>query len=231
MASVPGALEAVRLGVVPLGTINVFARELGLPQQLDGAWQVIERGREQRVDLPRVEFAGSADRRPRHFVQLAGCGLDARAIAAVNLRWKRRIGPLAYALAVLEAMRGVQPRVRVETGGQSLEGELVVVGNGRLYGGEVTTFPQADLQDGVLDARVFPRVTLLTFLRFGLSWLGRRPLSRSVAAEVRGERFELTSTVTVPVQADGDNVGALPACFTVQRQALRVLVPSAGCPA
>ena len=224
MASVAGALEAVRLGVIPLGTINVFARELGLPRTFERAWQTIQQGRELRVDLPRVETGAGAARR-RHFVQLAGCGLDSRAIAAVNLAWKRRFGPLAYVLAVLEATRGAQPRVHLRSGSRSLEGELVLVGNGRFYGGEVAAFPQASLQDGLLDARVFARVTLLTLCRFGLAWLRRRPLSGSVAAWLQGERLELTGAAPVPVEVDGDNIGVLPASFTVQRQALRVTVP------
>jgi diacylglycerol kinase family enzyme len=122
-------------------------------------------------------------------------------------------------------MRGAQPRVGIRAGDRSLEGELVLVGNGRFYAGDVTAFPGASLQDGVLDARVFPRVTFLTLCRFGLAWLGRRPLSRSVAALLQGTRFELTSSAPLPVEVDGDNVGFLPATFTVQQQRLRVLVP------
>ena len=225
MASIPGALEAVRLAIIPLGTINVFARELGIPRRIERAWQVIRDGRELRVDLPRVELHDLAAPRQRHFVQLAGCGLDSRAIAAVNWDWKKRVGPLAYVGAALGVMRGAQPRVGIRAGNRSLEGELVLVGNGRFYAGDVTAFPGASLHDGVLDARVFPRVTLLTLCRFGLAWLARRPLSRSVAAVLQGTRFELTSPAPLPVEVDGDNVGFLPATFTVPRERLRVLVP------
>lgn len=225
VASIPGALEAVRLGIIPLGTINVFARELGIPRRMGRAWQVVRDGRELRVDLPRVEWRHPASPPHRHFVQLAGCGLDSRAIAAVDWRWKKRIGPLAYVVAACQAMRGSQPRVCVRAGGRSLEGELVLVGNGRFYAGEVTAFPQASLQDGVLDARVFPRVTFLTLCRFGLAWLRRSPLSRSAAALLHDERLELTCADPVPVEVDGDNVGFVPATFTVRRECLRVLVP------
>jgi diacylglycerol kinase (ATP) len=101
----------------------------------------------------------------------------------------------------------------------------VLVGNGRFYAGNVTAFPQASLQDGVLDARVFSRVTFFTLCRFGLAWLGGRPLGRSVAHVLQSTRFELTSPVPMPVEVDGDNVGFLPATFTVPRELLRVLVP------
>jgi diacylglycerol kinase (ATP) len=225
LASVPGALAGVRLGIVPLGTVNVFARELGLPRGLDRAWEVIRGGHERRVDLPCVETGGPTSRCRRHFVQLAGCGLDSRAIAAVSWEWKKRVGPLAYVAAVLRARRGPQPRARIRGAGQSLEGELVLIGNGHFYAGDVSTFARASLEDGVLDARVFARVTLLTLCRFGLAWLGRRPLGRAAAAELQGPRFDVVAAGPMPVQVDGDNIGHLPALFTVAPGRLRVLCP------
>lgn len=224
IASIPGALDAVRLGVLPLGTVNVFARELGIPRQLAQAWEAIVAGHVLPVDLPRAEVREGSGRRQRHFVQLAGSGLDSRAIAAVSWAWKRRIGPLAYVLAVLEARRGPQPRIHAQAGGENLEGELVLVGNGRFYAGDVTTFPLASLQDGRLDARVFPRVTCVTLCRFAMAWLRHRPLAPSVAAAMQGEKLELTGADDVPVEVDGDNIGFLPATFSVHPRRLRVLV-------
>ena len=225
LASVPGATEAVRLGVVPLGTINVFARELGIPHRLTEAWDLLHSGTEIRLDLPAVELADGDRRKRRCFVQLAGCGLDSRAIAAVNWQWKQRVGPLAYVAAVWQAARGPQPEVEARAGGRSARGELVLIGNGRLYGGTVTVFPGADARDGLLEVRVFPRVTLLTLCRFGLAWWRGRPLSGCGTVALQGERVALRSSLSMPVEVDGDNVGWLPADFRVQRGALRVVVP------
>jgi YegS/Rv2252/BmrU family lipid kinase len=225
LGSVPGATDAVRLGVLPLGTINVFARELGIPPGLKAAWELIRSGTETRLDLPAVALTDGDQRRQRRFVQLAGCGLDSRAIAAVNWEWKQRVGPLAYVAAVWQAARGPQPQVEATAGGRAVRGELALIGNGRLYGGAVTVFPEADGCDGLLEVRVFPRVTLLTLCRFGLAWWRRRPLSGCGTVALRGERVELRSVRPMPVEVDGDNVGWLPADFTVQRAALRVLAP------
>jgi len=225
LASVPGALANVRLGIVPLGTVNVFARELGLPRGLDRVWEVIRGRHERRVDLPCVETGGPTRRCRRHFVQLAGCGLDSRAIAAVSWEWKKRVGPLAYVAAVLQVRRGPQPRVRIRGAGRYLEGELVLIGNGHFYAGDVTTFARASLEDGVLDVRVFARVTFLTLCRFGLAWLRRRPLGPEVAKELQGPRFEVVADEPMPVQVDGDNIGHLPAEFAVAPERLRVLCP------
>src|SRR5450432_1860785 len=68
----PDGFARVRLGVLPLGTVNVFARELKIPRRLERAWEVLSRGREIKIDLPRVEFSKNGIRRKMYFAQLAG---------------------------------------------------------------------------------------------------------------------------------------------------------------
>lgn len=104
LAQAAEGLARCRLGILPLGTINVFARELALPLNLDGAWETVLQGRETRVDLPFAEFHDAAGERRRFFTQLAGAGLDSRAIAGVDWEWKKRIGWLAYVVAGLRAL-------------------------------------------------------------------------------------------------------------------------------
>lgn len=226
LARTPALLEAVRLGILPLGTINVLARELGLPRQLPAAWQVIRHGRETRVDLPEVSFTRDGVAQTRCFTQLAGAGLDSRAIDLVRWDLKQRWGWLAYALAGLQALRGPHPLIHLHSGSRSAVGPLVLLGNGRRYGGEVGMFPQASMTDGELDVRVFRRVGLATLLRFGFAWMARRPIAPSDDICLRAAEFTLASETPVPFQLDGDNAGALPARFTVRPSALRILTPA-----
>src|SRR5690349_16754516 len=72
----PDGFERARLGVLPLGTVNVFARELGIPSQLEPAWQTIRAARETRIDLPRVEYVEHGRAARRSFAQPAGAGPD-----------------------------------------------------------------------------------------------------------------------------------------------------------
>lgn len=72
IADVPEGLSKTRLGILPLGTVNVFAKELGLPTGFDPAWRVIQAGGETRLDLPEVEFAVNGLPVRRCFAQLAG---------------------------------------------------------------------------------------------------------------------------------------------------------------
>jgi YegS/Rv2252/BmrU family lipid kinase len=227
LAGTSDGLARCRLAILPLGTINVFARELGLPLKPTAAWQAIQQGHETRVDLPVVEFTEAGQPRRRWFTQLAGAGLDSRAIAQVDWQWKQRVGQFAYIAAGLRALRGPQPKIEVSGGGHRAIGELVLIGNGRFYGGQIPIFPGADLRDGRLDVRVFPRTNWPTLLRFGWNWLWRRFPVPADQVCFRAEQFELRSDMAMPFELDGDNVGLLPARFRVQPQALRVTgVPS-----
>jgi diacylglycerol kinase (ATP) len=222
---VPDGFNRARLGVLPLGTVNVFARELAIPTKLDAAWAAIRQGRETRIDLPAVEYQAHGTRQRRSFAQLAGAGLDARAIELVQWQLKKRIGPLAYVVAGLKALAGTQSNITAAGGGRSATGELVLIGNGRLYGGQYRVFPQADLRDGLLEACVFPRVNWLTLARCGPSLLLRGRLPASVAQVFQAESLTLSSPSPTPLQADGELIGHLPAAFSVQRSRLRVIVP------
>ena len=214
-----------RLGVLPLGTVNVFARELGLSTRLDAAWGVIRQGRETVIDLPGVEYMGNGGAERRCFAQLAGAGLDARAVELVEWQLKKRIGFLAYVVAGLKAMGGAQSKITVAGGGRSVVGEQVLLGNGRLYGGDFRVFPQADLRDGLLDVCVFPRLTWLTLLRCGPGLLLGGRLPASCVEVFQAESLTLTSPSATALEADGEWIGHLPATFSVARSRLRVLVP------
>ncbi|MCX8108183.1 MAG: diacylglycerol kinase family protein, partial [Verrucomicrobiae bacterium] len=125
IATAESGLERVRLGVVPLGTMNVLARELGFPQDLHAAWNILRNAREVQIDLPCVEFGSGNDHQRRYFAQLAGAGLDACAIAAVNWDWKKRIGPLAYLVAGFQAFMAGRPTVHARCGSEPATGELL----------------------------------------------------------------------------------------------------------
>jgi diacylglycerol kinase (ATP) len=135
LGDVPDGFARACLGVLPLGTVNVFARELGLPLRIERAWEVLQRGRETRIDLPSAEFAANGARRRQYFAQLAGAGMDARAIELVDWEHKKKIGPLAYFIAGLKALREPKPKIIVRVDGREIGGELALIGNGRFYAG------------------------------------------------------------------------------------------------
>jgi len=225
MGDTPDGFVRARLGVLPLGTVNVFARELGIPRQPDAAWNCLRRGRERCIDLPMVESGGTGQPRRTYFAQLAGAGLDARAIELVSGALKNMIGPLDYIVAGLKAMGETHPQIMVSDGIRSIAGQLVLVGNGRLYGGTFRIFPSADFGDGLLDVCVFPKVNWPTLVRCGVSLLLRSKLPESRVQRLRPASFTITGESSTRFEVDGELAGALPTRFRVQSQGLRVLVP------
>ena len=223
LGDAPDGFARARLGVLPLGTVNVFARELGIPLRVERAWEVLQRGRETRIDLPRVEFSANGVRQQRYFVQLAGAGWDARAIELVDWSHKKMVGPLAYVIAGLKALRERQPPITLRVGGQNVTGEFVLVGNGRHYGGPFGVFPQADLRNGSLEVCVFPRVNWLTLLRCAPGLLARRKLPESRVRRFRAKSFELAGETTTAFELDGEWIGHLPAVFSIERERLRIV--------
>ena len=227
VGSVAGAFEKVQMGVLPLGTANVFAKELGLPMGLDGALDVIRGDETREVDLALATYDVDGRAVDRYFGQLAGAGLDARAIELVNLESKKRFGALAYVEAGLKAIVESQVKLTVSNGNESLQGELVVVGNGRFYGGKFEMFPQATLTDGLLHAVVFERVHWADLVRRGWGLFTQTISQQQGIRILRGPSLELTSDREAPFQLEGDLVGHLPCRFKIFPKRLRMIVPPA----
>ena len=120
---------------------------------------------------------------------------------------------------------GTASKITVSAENHEATGGLVLIGNGRLYGGDFRIFPTADLHDGLLDVCVFPRVTWLTLAYCGPYLLLRGTLPPGVAVSFRARSFSLTSATLAPLEIDGELVGHLPATFSVAPSGLRVIVP------
>jgi YegS/Rv2252/BmrU family lipid kinase len=221
----PEGFSRVRFGVLPLGTINVFARELRMPTRFDPAWAVIRQARESKIDLPQVEFSANGATVRHFFAQIAGAGWDSRAVAMVNWEIKKKVGGLAYVWSGLQALRKPLPQITVSDGTRTLSGEMVVVGNGQLYGGNWRLFPLADLRDGVLEISVFPKLDVERILRGTWGLFTNRLYETGAVQHLKAEKFTLSSSVQVPFHVEGENIGSLPATFSVQREALKVIVP------
>jgi len=184
-----------RLGVLPLGTVNVFAKELELPQDFEGAWAAIRQGRDRLIDAPWASFVAEGRPQRRFFAQLAGAGLDSRAVELVNWELKKRLGYISYLVAGFQALKENLPPIEVSNGQETASGQLVLVGNGRFYGGRHTMFPQAELSDGILDAVIYPRVNLVTAARGGWGMFTDDFHGGGGTIQLRGAKLELKLNV------------------------------------
>ena len=225
IGDVPDGFARARLAVMPLGTINVFAREIGMPRAFSQAWDVIQKANESVIDLPEVAFALEGQTRRRFFAQMAGAGWDSRAIQLVDWEQKKKLGGLAYVFASLKALRAGLPQIVITDGTVTATGEWILIGNGRLYGGNYRLFPLADLRDGVLEVSVFPKLNWQGILRGGWGLLTDQLYRSGGVTHFKAESLQLDSSLPVPFHVEGENAGSLPAKFSIRRQALRIIVP------
>lgn len=207
LGDVPGGFETSRLGVLPLGTVNVFAKEHGVPANLAAAWEIIVRRREQRIDLGLAEWSDRGLRQRRYFAQLAGAGLDARAVELVDWELKKKIGPLAYVMAGFRAVAEKQTMITVRAGGESCAGELVLIGNGRYYGGRFVFFPGAHPQNGRLDVCVFRKAGVFQMLSGGLAAMTGRLARSADVTLLRSESIVVEAREDFCFELEGDYLG------------------------
>jgi len=208
------------LGVLPAGTMNVFAREMGIPfDSLERAFGVIERGFVKEVDL--FEANGSP------FVQMAGVGFDAMVIEETTWEAKKRLGPLAYLLAAVKVLGETPPKIEVICAdGRRETGVAVLAGNGSLYGGQFKFFRNANNHDSKLDVLVYKEAgyrLVLDSLR-GLAF-GGIDLVASTAC-FQSEDFIVRADREVPVEVDGELIGRFSEVHFVETaNRLRVIAP------
>lgn len=211
------------LAILPLGTVNVFARELGVPLKLNAAWALIERGQARAIDLACAEANGKR----RYFAQLAGVGFDAAAVRRASWELKKRLGPLSYVWAGIQTLSRPSLAVDVSVNGTGPRGSgpAVLIGNGRFYGGSFPVFPQARLDDGLLDVCIFETVGYLDVLRHAPGLLrGAHTRSRGICY-FQAKEFSCSAAAPVPFELDGEDAGDAPVRFTVVPRALRVIAP------
>jgi diacylglycerol kinase (ATP) len=215
--------SGVALGVLPLGTVNVFAQELRLPRKIEAAWAVIAGGHTRTIDLACSESNGSV----RYFVQLAGVGFDARAVRTASWELKKKIGPLSYVWAGLKTLTKPHAQVEFSTNGSGVlgSGVAVLVGNGRFYGGRFALFPKARMDDGLLDVCVFEKCGYWDVLRYGQGILRGAHIDLGGVKYFQTDRLVCNAPATTPFELDGEDAGDAPVTFSVVPRALRVVVP------
>ena len=207
------------LGLLPIGTVNVFATELGLPAgDLKQCWQIICDGRTRTIDLPSANG--------KHFVQLAGIGLDAQAVKETSVAFKRSFGPLSYLVSAAQIASRPPPHLVIESkGGPTIEGSFVLVGNGRLYGGPFPFFKRALIDDGLLDVVVFKRIGYLDIIRYLQDVIFSSSISMPDLEYFQSKRLRVSSEEEVPVEVDGELIGNCPVEFRMRERSLQVLAP------
>lgn len=204
------------LALLPLGTANVLAAEIGLGASAAAVAEAIAQA------PPRPVFIGDAN--GRRFALMIGVGFDARVVEGLDLGLKRALGKVAYVLSAFRQFLRYRPRrYQVEIDGRTFPATSVVIAKGHYYGGRFVVAPAARLDEPSLHVALFERAGRWNLLRYALALLGNR-LDRlpdvrivpAVAVKVSGEPGEA-------IQADGDLLARLPLRVTLVKQPIALV--------
>jgi diacylglycerol kinase (ATP) len=212
----------VPLGVIPAGTSNVLAVELGLPFDLEKAEKILVDG------VPRSVRIGHAD--GRQFILWAGVGLDARVMGQMNLALKRHLGRAGiFGTALSEFLQYEFPRLEVEIDGVRHEATFAVVCRARHYAGDWIIAPEARLDSATFEVLLFAHRDRASLYRLFREMMRRRGehLSNGLARVIRGRRVAIRTLEPYPVdiQVDGDCVLKTPVECRMDEASLNILVP------
>lgn len=212
------------LALLPMGTANVVAAEIGLsvaPQQIA---ETILRGPTQKICLGRV--GGRAN--GRVFIAMVGAGHDARVVAGVNLGLKRLLGKGAYLVeAIRQLIQGGDYLLDVTVDGVDYRAASVIVANGRYYAGRYVLDPSAKITQPVLHVCLFERPGRWNLVRYSAALFSNRIASLSGFRVVTGTRASISGKTGEPVQVDGDVLACLPANIEVVPNAINLVMPIA----
>jgi len=220
----------VALGLLPSGTANVWARQIGLPiplplrtDRLAEAARLLLDGSIRLIDL------GLAH--DRYFVMWSGIGLDAQVTATIEPRrpWVKRLGIVSYSLhALVTAMqfRGTHMTVIVDDQRIQCRALMVLVSNAQLYGAIAEITPEAMLDDGWLNVRIMKGDHFFQALRHILRFIFHRRSPDPELIELRGQRISVAARRQCYVHVDAEPFDQTPITIEIAPKALRMLIPA-----
>jgi diacylglycerol kinase (ATP) len=213
------------LGVIPGGTINVWAREVGIPQDIAAARAILVNGQTRRIDLGRIN--------DRYFLLMAGIGMDGEITHVVEKKPPKRFGVLGYLFVSVWQVFGYPAfRVALEIDERTVKTTAlqIVVGNTQLYAGAFKYTWQARCDDGLLDICIVRPRSVADRVVTALHFLLRRAQKQQSILYETGRHIKLHTRRPIAIQIDGDPFGyteksQIPTQITVDPGILKVIVP------
>lgn len=207
------------LAIIPFGTANVLAWEVGLGTDAARTARTIAEGQPIEIHTGRVNN--------RCFLMMAGVGFDATVVASVDARLKRTFGKMAYVWhMIVEMFHYDYPMFTVTIDGERHQAASAIIAKGHFYGGQFICAPNARLIDPSFEICLFLRGGRWHVLRYAVALALGRLARLSTIRIVRGRSVTIESPEGEPVQADGEVAAKLPVAIQISQQRLRLLHPA-----
>ncbi|MGH9323022.1 MAG: diacylglycerol/lipid kinase family protein, partial [Vicinamibacteria bacterium] len=206
------------MGVLPGGTVNVFAREVGIPLEIEAATEAFVRGEVARIPV------GVASGRP--FLLMAGVGLDAEVVYRLKAGFKHTLGAVAFWLDGFRLLASYpMPSIRVVSGGREVVGSGIIAGKMRRYGPRYFITPGARLEEPKLEVVVFKGKNRRDYLRYLAGVIGGFHTKLGDVECFKTDALTVEADRPVRYQLDGEFAGNSPLRLEVRDRALAVVLP------
>jgi len=215
----------VPLAILPAGTANVLAMEMKLGSRLERVAERLEECRPHRIPVGRLTCDGG--RVERHFMLMAGIGLDAYIVHHVDGAIKARIGKLAYWVAGWSLLGKRLEHFAVDAGGSRRECSFALIAKVRNYGGDFEIARNVSLLDDEFEVVLLEGRNTLRYVKYFAGMALNRLAGMKGATVLRSDRVILAASEgsRVNVQIDGEYAGCLPAEARIVPDALTLLIP------
>jgi len=216
------ANSGTAMAIVPLGTTNVLAKELGVPEDVAGATELVLRGKVNSVSLGRVSCVFHSSAVSLYFCLMAGVGFDGEAVYGVSGSLKRHSGKGAYIFSGLKTLITYSPvDLKFTISGTIYTGYFAIVGKASKYGGNFKITPDAKLHDPHLHIVIMHGKRRRDILRYLYGIFRGRHLQLNDITSLKGESVRIEGIARI--QVDGDYLGTTPATITVVPDALKLI--------
>ena len=208
------------LGILPLGTANNLARNVGLPVELDVVCRVLWEGWTREIDIAEVNGIP--------FLNVVGMGLSTEVNEKVEPGLKKRLGVVAYMMTALKhyrTLRSFKARVVCDDKEFVTRAHQITVCNGRHFGSGLTIRPDATIDDGYLDVAIMEAKSLWSGVKVIHELVRGHGRKREGLRRIRAKHVTIETNKPLQIDVDGDLMTKAPADFRVKRNAVRVIAP------
>lgn len=209
-----------KLGIIPAGTTNDFARALEIPRNIKSAVEIITSGHTMHIDIGKVN--------EHYFINIAGGGEITELTYEVPIKLKTMLGQLAYYVKGIEMLPSIKPiQTKIEYDDKVFEDEIMLflVTNTNSVGGFEKLAPNAKLDDGYFDLLILKKTNLAEFIRLATAALMGTHLDDKNVIYTQAKHIKVTPVGRMQINIDGEYGGLLPGEFINLKQHIELFVP------